>query len=67
MAHEIISCESWRAFRDRIAFELFDGKPFQRGVYLFRGHALQGFLWLRRLIAGTRDLAARKCGYLNNF
>ena len=38
MGYTTIACESWQDFRVRATSELFLKEPFERGVFLFRGH-----------------------------
>jgi hypothetical protein len=40
MGYTTIQCESWQDFRVKATSELFGQAPFERGVYLFRGHGL---------------------------
>ena len=36
---DTIPCKSWREFKSTVILELFGNASFQRGVYIFRGHA----------------------------
>jgi hypothetical protein len=40
MGYATIQCESWQDFSVRATSELFRKEPFERGVFLFRGHGL---------------------------
>jgi len=38
MGHRIIQCSGWQDYSIRATTEFFGREPFQRGVYLYRGH-----------------------------